>query len=154
MALRPVLVPANGRTPEIQWGCYEDDDETFEQGNLVTLTAGAVVEVASDATAKIAGIALAAGTNVKSGHIEIPFLKILPGDKLMIWCTTNGTDKSAADFTVGENYSVLLSSNIHMVDHNDTGNDVFKFLRPISKVSGATSYIGLVQPLDAFLEYA
>ena len=157
MARNPVFWSRRGGASNMLNDCLEANSQSFLMDSVVYLNSAAVTAAThagiEAATYKIAGLAARAATNVTTGNVEIPIKKIRAGDQIRIACTTGGTDKDAADFTVGDAYSIYIASNIAYVDHADTTNEVFKFIRPIVNANGSTSYEAIVEVQSAFLEF-
>lgn len=145
--------------PEIVSGLKEANSQSFKAGALVYVSSGTVTVLADGGSGvgtqmntdlHLCGIALKDATNVSSGNIEIPFIKIRPGDMFEAWVYTLGSTDTAADTNIGLSYDIDITSSHSTVDLNDTTNPIFTIHKHLES---GTKVIGTFTPLASYLFY-
>ena len=134
----------------------EANSQSFKAGELVydvgTSASGGATVCASDPTV-VLGIAQVDATNVTSANISIPVEVIKPGDRVAIKCydTSDAAVKAASNFLRGKSYGIVVASNVHYLDFDETTTDVAVFIEPLDSTN--SPYWGIVEFLPAVLQH-
>ena len=129
----------------------EANSQTFTVGQLVydagSSADGAATVVASDGQL-VLGIAQKPGTNVTSANTTIPVEVIRPGDRVAMQCydTSDAAVKAASNFLRGKAYGLILASNVHYADFDETTADAVVFIEPLDSTN--KPYWGIFEFLD------
>ena len=140
----PRILPNSGAVPEIVYGLYEGNSQSFKAGQFVYLSSGAVTAVPTG-NYSVFGIAQKDATNVSSGNIEIPVQRIRPDDVVLIQvCNNSGTLEAANTTCVpGKSYDLkLVSTNLDYVNSADVTNPSVIFISEVLDGAGAATYWG------------
>jgi len=143
----------DGGSPEIRYGWYESNTQSFKAGQFVVLagdaTTGGVAVCASNAVL-VMGIAMKDATNVSSGNIEIPVMIVYPSDELIMKCTATATAKLSNLFYPGKKYGIYVASNVVYADYDNTASyDCVEFIEPIYDADGDATYWGKFKLIPA-----
>jgi hypothetical protein len=133
-----------GTLPEIVYGETEKNSQTFKAGALVYIDGTNGVAACADDATSIDGIAMKDATNVTSGNIEIPIMKVEPQHLLKMRVSSAGTAALASTATHGVRYAIDIDANgVATVDTADSGTatkNCVQFVQPIYDVNGDSTY--------------
>lgn len=124
-----IMLYDSGYIDRVAYHCLEADNQTFVAGQFIYLDAGAVT--AATDSSPIHGIALTDATNTTENHIEIPFIRLSPGDIIRIQLR-DGTTPIGNDVPViGNLYGIAVASNVCYLDIGNASNALLRYLGPV-----------------------
>jgi hypothetical protein len=147
----PRIVPRHG-VPRILKLGLEAASQSFKAGEFVSVDASADVTVsATGASTAVYGIALADAAGSTSTAVYVQ--KIEQDDDLIMLITdASGSGAAYTNCKVGEDYDLLVTSNLHSVNYADTSNGAFVFIQGIDDAAGTATNYGRFRVLSSVLD--
>jgi hypothetical protein len=147
----PRIVPRHG-VPRILKLGTEAASQSFKAGEFVSVDASADVTVsATGASTAIYGIAVSDATG--SGSASVYVQKIEQDDDLIMLITdASGSGAAHTNCKVGEDYDLLVTSNLHSVNYADVTNPAFVFVQGIDDAAGSATNYGRFRVLASVLD--
>lgn len=150
----PRVVPREG-VPRIVYGNWtEASAQSFLAGELVSIDASGDVTVsATGASTAVYGIAVEDAEGSGASSSVSALIKIEQDDDV-IMLITDGSGSAAAhtNCVVGEDYDLLVTSNLHSVNYEDTTNPAFVFVEGLDDSTGTATNYGKFRILASVLD--